>query len=221
MIRRKCSMLFLGKKDDEHVEKALKFCLLNLTDVTVCLGKWGDELPENINNWNGEYIVSYLSRWIVPTYLLKKARIAAINFHPGPPEYPGFGCYNFALYENAKEYGVTCHHMADHVDTGDIIAVRRFPILPTDNVSTLITRTHDYQLVLFYEIMSIIIEGRDLPKSEEKWKRRPFTRRDLNELSKIMPDMSKEEIIKRIRATSFDTWKPFIELHGLTFELKM
>jgi methionyl-tRNA formyltransferase len=220
MNKRKCSVLFLGKKEDEHVEKALKFCQLNFTDVTAYLGKWGDPLPENIGRWEGEYIISYLSRWVVPEYLLKKAKIASINFHPASPNYPGFGCINFALYEEAKEYGVTCHHMASRVDTGAIIAVKRFPVFPTDNVATLLSRTYDYQLVLFYEIMSIIIEGKELPVSEERWTRRPFSRKELNELGRITPDMTKEEIAKRIRATTFGMWKPTIELQGFVFELK-
>jgi methionyl-tRNA formyltransferase len=220
MNKRKCSVLFLGKKNDEHVEKALKFCQLNFTDVTGYLGKWGDPLPEDIGWWEGEYIISYLSRWVVPEYLLKKAKVASINFHPASPDYPGIGCYNFALYEEAKEYGVTCHHMASRVDTGAIIAVKRFPVFPTDNVATLLLRTYDYLLVLFYEIVSLILEGKELPVSEERWTRKPFSRKELDELRRITPDMTKEEIAKRIRATAFGVWKPAIELQGFVFELK-
>jgi methionyl-tRNA formyltransferase len=170
--------------------------------------------------WEGEYIISYLSRWVVPEYLLKKAKVASINFHPGSPDYPGIGCNNFALYEEAKEYGVTCHHMASRVDTGAIIAVKRFPVFPTDNVATLLLRTYDYQLVLFYEIVSLILEGKELPVSEERWTRKPFSRKEFDELGRITPDMTKEEIGKRIRATTFGVWKPNIELQGFVFELK-
>lgn len=143
MSKQECSVLFLGKENDGHVQKALDFCRLNFTDVTACLGKWGDPLPEDIERWEGEYVISYLSRWVVPEYLLKKAKVAAINFHPASPDYPGIGCNNFALYEEAKEYSATCHHMASRVDTGAIIAVKRFPVFPSDSVSTLLSRTYD------------------------------------------------------------------------------
>lgn len=116
-------------------------------------------MPEDIGWWDGEYIISYLSRWVAPEYLLKKAKVAAINFHPASPDYPGIGCNNFALYEEAKEYGVTCHHMEPRVDVGKIITVERFPVFPTDTVATLLLRTYDYQLVLFYKIMNIILGG--------------------------------------------------------------
>lgn len=213
-------ILFLGKKKDDYCLKALKFCQSNFEDVTVHLGKWGDKLPEDIGWWDGDYIISYLSRWVIPEYLLKKAKIAAINFHPASPEYPGIGCNNFALYENAKEYGATCHHMSATVDTGNIIDVKRFPVYPKDNVGTLLSRTYEFQLVLFYEILGKILNNEELPISNEQWTRKPFTRIEFNKLSKITPDMSKDEIAKRIRATSYDIWQPTVEFNGFTFELK-
>jgi len=220
MTKHKCSVLFLGKKEDEYSEKALKFCQVNFTDVTAHLGKWGDQLPQNLGSWDGDLIISYLSRWVVPESVLTKARLAAINFHPASPSYPGIGCNNFALYENAKEYGVTCHYMAPSIDTGAIIAVKRFPVFATDSVATLLSRTYDYQLVLFYDVVSRILEGEELPAADERWTRKTFTRKELNELKRITLDMTKEEITKRIRATSFNAWKPDIELQGFVFELK-
>lgn len=220
MTKKKLSVLFLGKKNDEHCKKALRFCQLNFTDVTAYLGKWGDPLPEDIGRWKGEYIISYLSRWIVPDYLLKKAKNAAINFHPGSPDYPGIGCNNFALYEEAKQYGVTCHHMVPNVDTGAIIAVKRFSVFPTDDVESLLQRTYDYQLTLFYEVISLIIEKKGLPVLQEKWTRKPFTRKQFDELGRITPDMTKGEISKRIRAAMLGVWKPVIEVQGFIFELK-
>ena len=214
------SVLFLGKQADSHCEKALAFCRLNFKITTACIGNWGDPLPKDITQWEGDYIISYLSRWVVPTFLLKRAKNAAINFHPGSPNYPGIGCNNFALYEDAREYGTTCHHIRSSVDTGDIIAVKKFPIFPADDVASLLSRTYDYQLVLFYEIVSLLINGKELPFSKEKWTRKPFTRTQLAELSKITPNMSKLEIEKRIRATNYATWKPTIDLHGIVFELK-
>ena len=211
MNKLKCSVLFLGKAEDAHVEKALSFCKLNFTDVAGHLGKWGDPLPEDIGCWEGEYIISYLSRWVVPECLLKKAKVAGMNFHPASPDYPGIGCNNFALYEEANEYGVTCHHMLSRVDTGAMIAVKRFPLFATDNVATLLARTYDHQLALFYDIVSLILEGKELPGSEERWTRKPFSRKEFNSLGRITPDMTEEEIAKRVRAITFGAWKPVFE----------
>jgi methionyl-tRNA formyltransferase len=216
----KLSLLFLGKADDPYCERALAYCQSHFHPVVSCLGRWGDALPEEARSWRGDYIISYLSRWIVPATLLASAGKAAINLHPASPAYPGIGCNNFALYENAREYGVTCHHMAPNVDAGPIIAVRTFPILPDDNVATLLGRTYENQIALFLEIAALMAEGRDLPISNERWARRPFTRREFNELFKITPGMTQEEIARRVRAVSYEGFQPYLDLGGYRFEYK-
>ena len=214
------SVLFLGKRDDEHVEKALQFCERNFSEVTVCLGEWGDALPDIALRWEGDFIFSYLSRWIVPEDLLGRARIAALNFHPAPPEYPGFGPNNFALYEGSKVFGVTCHHMDHRVDSGSIVAVSRFAVFGTDTVCTLLDRTYSYQLVLFFEIVSTILKGDELPTTQESWGPKKTTRKELDQLGIITVDMDRGEIARRLRATNFRAWKPVLSLHGFNFELK-
>ena len=220
MTRSELSILFLGKQDDEHCAQALNFCQDSFNDVTDCLGVWGDPLPKQAAEWEGDYIISYLSRWVVPAYLIESARIASFNFHPASPEYPGIGCNNFALYEDASEYGVTCHHMIPKVDTGDLIAVKRFPIYPTDDVASLLSRTYDTQLALFHEIVGGIAEGNPLPSSQEKWTRKPFSRKEFDKLFIITPDMSQDEIARRVRAINYNQWKPYIQLGDYRFELK-
>lgn len=214
------SILFLGKADDPYCARALEFLHERSSKVTFALGKWGDPLPAEAHHWEGEYVISYLSRWVVPADLLARAQKAAINFHPAPPEYPGIGCNNFALYENAKEYGVTCHHMAPKVDTGKIIAVSRFPVYESDNVASLLERTYEHQIALFLEIAALIVEGKGLPLSAETWTRTPFTRKQFNELFKITPDMPREEVARRVRAISYGPWQPYVEIEGFRFEYR-
>src|SRR5512138_1872569 len=214
------SLLFLGKADDPDCARALDFCRQSFAPLAFCLGRWGDPLPPDIQAWEGDYIVCYLSRWVVPDVLLKRARKAAINFHPASPQYPGIGCNNFALYENAAEYGVTCHHMAPRVDTGRIIAVRRFPVYPEDDVDSLLRRTYENQISLFFEIAALMAEGKDLPASTESWTRPPFTRKQFNELFRITPEMPQAEIARRVRAVSYGPYQPYVELEGFRFEYK-
>jgi methionyl-tRNA formyltransferase len=220
MSKKNASILFLGKADDAYVEKALRFCESNFSDVSAHLGIWGERLPESAASWEGDYIISYLSRWVVPGFLLEKAKIAAFNFHPASPAYPGIGCNNFALYEDAKEYGVTCHHMAAKVDTGILIAVKRFPVFSTDNVSSILERTYEHQIVLFYEVLGMILNDQPLPELEETWTRKPFSRKEFNQLRQITPDMTKEEIARRIRATAYGEWQPWVEIEGYVFSMK-
>ena len=214
------SILFLGKANDPYCARALAYCQEHFSQLTACLGVWGEPLPENARNWGGDYIISYLSRWVVPEYLLARAQKASFNFHPASPDYPGIGCNNFALYEDAKEYGVTCHHMAPRVDTGSIIAVKRFPIHPEDGVAELLERTYKHQITLCLEIVGLLAMGKSLPVSRETWTRPPFTRTQFNELFEITSEMSREEIARRIRAISFDHWQPYTVIQGYKFEYR-
>ena len=204
----KTSLLFLGKKDCSYTHAALKFCQNNFCEVHSYLGQWGDKLPGSLSDWSGDYIISFLSRWILPFPLLTRARKAAINFHPGSPDYPGVGCVNFAIYNQDLRYGTTCHYMNPVVDSGDIIEVKYFPIFESDTVESLLNRTYAFQLCLYYEILSLIIQGKLLPTSAENWRKKAYTRKEFNELITITDSMNEEEVLKRTRAATYGKWKP-------------
>jgi methionyl-tRNA formyltransferase len=215
------SVLFLGKKNDDYCDRALKFTQDNFEHVTVYFSEWGEPMPREIHDWSGDIILSYLCRWVVPLSLIQSASKAAINFHPASPDYPGIGCNNFALYEDAAEYGVTCHHMAAKVDTGKIIAVKRFPVFLTDDVKSLLFRAYEIQLVLFYEIVGKILNNEPLPEPNERWTRPPRSRKEFNELGIIKPDMSADEVRRRVRAISYGPFQPIVDVGGYRFELKV
>ena len=73
-------------------------------------------------------------------------------------------------------------------------------------------------LTLFYEIAQLILAGDDLPQSDEFWKRKPYTRKELNELCRITSDMSEEEIKRRVKAVTFPNEQgAYIEKNGIKF----
>ena len=74
---------------------------------------------------------------------LKYKKINSFNFHPGPPEYPGFGCYNFALLDKVSQYGSTVHIINDKFDNGKILNVSKFRVSYKKlSVEKLIDKTH-------------------------------------------------------------------------------
>lgn len=218
----KTKILFIGKKNDFYCERAQEFIKLHFPDSSILIGKRGDIFPEDVGWWRGDYIISYLSPWVIPESLLKRAEKASINFHPGPPEYPGIGCTNFAIYNNEKTFGITCHNMNPKVDTGKIIAVRRFRCFDTDSVYSLTQRCYANILTLFYKIMSIIHDNGILPESDDRWKRKPYTRRELNELCKITPSMPEDEIIRRVKAVTFpNALGAYVQIGNIKFDYKI
>jgi methionyl-tRNA formyltransferase len=172
------------------------------TEVATYTGRVGDPEPEGLQVGGPEYLISFLSPWIVRKPALDRAGVA-INFHPGPTDYPGIGCYNFALYEGAAEFGAVCHHMLPKVDTGGIVLERRFPVLPDDSVESLKLRTMETMVGMFRDIVALIAAGQPLPLADVHWTRQPFTRREMEALKVIEHDMPQEEIDRRVRATVY------------------
>lgn len=196
-------ILFIGKMDDPYSGIAAAFVKQHFKDPVIIFSRRGDPFPSELNDWEGDLLISYLSQWIIPPFLLENASMAAINFHPGPPDYPGIGCTNFAIYNGEKEFGLTCHHMFSKVDCGPIIAVNKFPVFETDTVFSMTQRCYVEILHLFISILSDILQGKNLPVSQEYWKRKAYTRKDLNRLCELTPEMSPEEVEKRVRATTY------------------
>lgn len=215
----KLKVLFIGKSDDPYSKYAGEYVCLHFPETLAIYGKRGEEFPQAAKEWKGDIIVSYLSQWIIPQEVLNNAALMAMNFHPGPPEYPGIGCTNFAVYHGVKEYGVTCHHMLAKVDTGKIIMVKRFPVYQHDTVYAITQRCYTLILNLFYEVFDYIIQGKPVPQSSENWTRRPYLRKELNWLCKITPDMNIDEINRRIKATNFVKHWAFMQVGNNVFKL--
>lgn len=226
--KEKVKVLFFGRSKCDATDIAINF--LNRLDFEVTTIKSngrGESLPEEIEWWTGDYIFCFRSLFVLPKRILDRGKIAAINFHPGSVEYPGSGCLNFALYENAKEYGVTAHLMNEKVDDGSIIECRRFPIVAGDTVNSLLERTHLKLLDLFLDTVGGIgtlgdgyIKNLLIKSSDEKWRGEARRMKELDRLSTIDVGVSAPELERIIRATHTDLFPPKIMLHGYEFSLR-
>ena len=73
------------------------------------------------------------------------------NYHPAPlPEYKGLECYVQGIKDGVSEWGVTLHRMVQQVDSGRILAEKRFHLesLPVD-INELGNIAHYYLFQLF------------------------------------------------------------------------
>lgn len=207
------------KKNKATVRKVIGLLKARVKNCVVYQGELTDKFPEGAYNDSQDVVISYLSPWIIPKAVLRNTKLYNINFHTGPSEYPGIGCVNFAIYNGEKEYGVICHHMNEKVDTGEIIKSVRFPVLESDTVFSLTERCYVNLLILFEDVLESLLNTGCLPKASERWKRKPYTRRELEDLCKISSDMSKDEVKRRIRATEYPGMPgAYIDLFGQRFE---
>ncbi|MBI1911092.1 MAG: hypothetical protein HYS21_03745 [Deltaproteobacteria bacterium] len=214
-------ILFLAKHKP-YSEDAAELVRMHAEGSEIVFGQRGDLLPQHLKERKFDYVISYISPWIVPEEVLKNAKIAAINFHPGPPEYPGIGCTNFAVYNGEREFGITVHHMERKVDTGKIIHVERFPVFDRDTVYTVTQRCYAYIYPAFVRIFRIMLSGEPMPQSSEQWKRKPYTRKELDELCRVTKDMADDEIKRRVKATDYPGMPgAYLESGGEIYPLKL
>src|SRR5215831_16513150 len=98
-------------------------------ELTICPVATSDDLAAiDTGVLRRARLVAFATPVIVPPDVLSALGFGAYNFHPGPPEYPGWAPAHFALYEGATEFGATLHAMTARVDAGPIVDVVRFAI---------------------------------------------------------------------------------------------
>ena len=98
---------------------------------------------------------------ILPRNVLDYPKYGCINLHVSLlPKYRGAAPMQRAIMEGERETGVTIMHMADGVDTGDIITTEKFPILDTDDFEAIHDRSASVGSVLLSKTIIDIFEGR-------------------------------------------------------------
>lgn len=223
--------LLVFMKDNYWTNLAEKYIRANFEDPIIIMGSgkgFPDEFAYRIRyeKLDVDWVISYLSHWILPPKILALGKKGAINFHPGPPEYPGIGCYNFAILDEVKTYGVTCHFMYEKVDTGPIIKVLKFEITGNETVEQLKNISMIRLLTLFYEIMGRIWQGKTLEANGLGWSKKPFTRADLQNITDLTPfeagTFAEALFDKALRATYFPGAEdpPFINVKGRMWRLE-
>ena len=221
------STLFFGRPDCNY-SLALRDHLnsLDFSVQEVWSRQRGEDLPGLVQEWHGDYIFCFRSYFILPLWLITRAKHAAVNLHPGPPEYRGSGCLNWALYDEVSEYGVTAHFMSENVDEGPIIDVKRFSVHQTDSVSSLLDRTHECALQLACELINGVADGgvsylhmRELAAKEE-WSGPIRRMASVDSLSQVDPATSRKELERVIRATHTPEFPTYVDLFGYRFRLE-
>ena len=181
------------KENKNHNSKVIRFLKSKKIKLDIFVGKIGDKLPLKLKK-KYDIIISYLSPWILTNNILNKTKLYNINFHPGPPNYPGIGCYNFAIYNQEKFYGVTAHIMNSKVDTGKILGVKKFKINKHITLDKLINLSYLKMYELFKDIINKTLTNELFPSSNISWKRKkPYKRTDLENLCLI------KKIIKKMK----------------------
>ena len=97
---------------------------------------------------------------ILPKSVIDYPKHGCINLHVSLlPKYRGAAPMQRAIMAGESETGVTVQYMAEGLDTGDIIEVAKFPILPEDDFESIHDRSADVGSVLLSEVIDKIENG--------------------------------------------------------------
>ncbi len=220
-------VLFCGRKDCKYSDK-IKDYLKRNSEKLYCFKskKRGERLSNKLTRIKFDYIFSFRSLCIIRNNVLKKTGINAINFHPGPPEYRGIGCVNYALYENTKSYGCTAHVIDKKIDSGKIINVKKFKIDINDTIESVLSKTYRLMFRQAMFIIKKIINNKDIiniwikKNNNIKWTKKIKNSNFLDKFYEIKKNDSKKIFLKKIRATYTKNYKPFIIIHNKKFILE-
>ena len=218
--------LFIGFKDCMQSKACFDYlnaCGFETTAVWTDK-KRGARLPIHVKEWSGDYLFHFRSYCILKKRLLDRVSIAAINFHPSPPKYPGAGGINWALYNGDSSSGITVHDMNEKVDNGAILKTYDVPIHKNDTVSSLLSRVHHQQVTAFYDFVGKItiggeayIESQRILSEKESWGNHVGRMKEIDELQNVNLNINKEELEKIIKSTSIGNFGPIVNLHGHKF----
>ena len=86
--------------------------------------------------------------------------LMTLNFHPAPlPVGRGPWPFPVAILRGCSEYGAALHKIAESFDTGDIVAVTRFPIRADETTRSLILRTREAALPMLRRVFMNLRES--------------------------------------------------------------
>jgi len=94
-----------------------------------------------LNNLDIDFILTLAYGQIVPQAVLDKPHFGAFNFHGSLlPKYRGASPIRYALIHQEEVTGMSLMKMVLAMDAGPVYAMKRMPILPDDNYSSLLQR---------------------------------------------------------------------------------
>ncbi len=167
-------------------------------------------------------LLAFTTSVIVPESILAALGHGAYNFHPGPPQYPGWAPAHFALYDGARTFGAVAHVMAARVDSGPIVGVESFIIPDKISVRGLEQIAYVRLAHLFWRMSrDLACDPSPLAELPIAWCGIKSTRQMYREMCELPAGINAGELARRIRAfhDDFRGIPLTVSVHGIRFQL--
>ncbi len=115
---------------------------------------------EQLQALSPEVIVTFSYGKILPRELLELPSVACLNIHTSLlPRHRGATPIQAAILEGDQETGVTIMHMAEGLDTGDIVLQKRISLAPQETAGSLTERLATLAPEAILEALSLLESG--------------------------------------------------------------
>ena len=151
-----------------------------------------------------DVVVSFLFWNLIREPLISLGRVGCLNFHPAPlPDFRGVGGYNVAILEGLERWGVSCHFVDEHFDTGDLVDVEHFPIdQEAETAFSLDLKSQDHLIGLFRRVMQRVLDDERLLRSPQG-EGRYVTRAEFEQLRVVRRG---DDLPRKLRAFWYPPW---------------
>ena len=217
-------ILFIGKESDKYSIKYYLYLKNNFRHVSVIYNNLINhkQIKKRLKKWKGDYIFCFRSNYLFKKNEIRKVSKNIINFHPGPPEYRGIGCVNFAIMNNAERYGATAHLIdSAKIDNGKIVDVVLWKTINNLSVEEILLKTYERQ---FYQLKRVIkyikkdnLEFLIKKNKKYKWSKKIYTKNDLKNLYLVDVNTKKNYFKRILKSTITEKFKPYVLIHGKKF----
>ncbi|AUC14174.1 hypothetical protein BTO06_02975 [Tenacibaculum sp. SZ-18] len=167
-----------------------------------------DEIVQNINSLNVDYIIGIHFPYIISNKLLNVPKIGFLNLHPAYlPFNKGWHTPSWAIIDGTP-YGATLHFMSEKLDAGDIILQEEIVVSSTDTANSLYAKV----LKKEYEVFVKAFDGiRSLKPTriEQLSEGTSHVRKDLESIQEINVDKNYKgkDIINLLRGLTTNNIK--------------
>ena len=122
---------------------------------------------EFLDNLDIDFILTLAYGQIVPQAVLDKPHFGAFNFHGSLlPKYRGASPLRFALIHQEEVTGMSLMKMVLAMDAGPVYAMKRMPILPDDNYSSLLQRFSSFTIQFALQTLPRLFGGELSPVAQ-------------------------------------------------------
>lgn len=158
-----------------------------------------------LNNVVRCLIISAGNNYLFPEAVIKSMNYTIINFHNALlPKFPGRNAVSWAIFENARETGITWHYVTKQIDAGNIIVQKKCRINADVRAYELAGKLMQLAFEAFTEKFEEIVEDRAAAREQLlTGERKIYKSSDIPGMCRFSMEDSPEYIYRLLRAVDY------------------